>query len=163
MAQASPIANRWILGASGLLKRSFMAAARLSQWENKRFRYVDRRAEPRLKVPFSAQISGESGSRAVRGVDLNTTGALFLATRPLAADSVVFVHVKNFGLMGFAKVRHCTARGVNRYAIGVEFPKPLMKDEIGTWEFHRVRQTESGGWSVELETSVNLGSTVRAA
>jgi hypothetical protein len=52
---------------------------------------------------------------------------------------------------------------VNRYAIGVEFPKPLMRDEIGTWEFHRVRQTESGGWSVELETSVNLGSTVRAA
>jgi hypothetical protein len=95
-------------------------------------------------------------------VDINCGGALMLATRPLAPGSVVFVHVKNFGLMGFAQVRHCTARGVNLYAIGVEFPKPLMRDEIGTWQFHRVRQNDSG-WSVELETSMNLGTTIRVA
>jgi hypothetical protein len=51
---------------------------------------------------------------------------------------------------------------VNRYAIGVEFPKPLMRDEIGTWEFLRIRQTDTG-WPVELETSMSLGTPVRAA
>ena len=115
-----------------------------------------------MKVAFDVSISGDFDSRRARGPDLQNCGALFLATRPLAPESMVFVHVKSFGLMGFAKVRHCTARGVNRYAIGVEFPKPLMRDEIGTWEFHHIRQTDTG-WSVELETSMNLGTTARAA
>ena len=128
----------------------------------RRLAYSDRRAEHRLKVAFAVGIAGESGPRVARGVDINCGGALMLATRPLAPESVVFVHVKNFGLMGFAQVRHCTARGVNLYAIGVEFPKPLMRDEIGTWQFHRVRQNDSG-WSVELETSMNLGTTIRVA
>ena len=162
MAQVTPSANRWVSMASTLLRRGVRAASDCIRPENPRLRYSDRRAEPRLKVPFDARISGECGSRGARGVDIHCGGALLLATRPLAPESVVFVHVKNFGLMGFALVRHCTRRGVNNYAIGVEFPKPLMRDEIGTWEFHRIRQTE-GGWAVELETSMNLGTTVRAA
>ena len=162
MAQVTPSAKRWAFRASSLLKRGFQAATGCNWLENRRLTYSDRRAEPRLKVPFAARISGESGSRSARGVDIHCGAALIMATRPLAPESLVFFHAKNFGLMGFAQVRHCTSRGLNLYAIGVEFPKPLMRDEIGTWQFHRIRQTDSG-WSVEMETSVNLGTTVRAA
>jgi hypothetical protein len=162
MAQVTPSANRWAVLASSLLKRGFRAATGSDWTENRRLRYSDRRAEPRLKVSFEASISGDAGSRRARGVDIHCGGALILATRPLASGSLVFFHAKSFGLMGFAQVRHCTANGVNLYAIGVEFPKPLMQDEIGTWQFHRVRQNDSG-WSVEMETSMNLGTTVRAA
>jgi hypothetical protein len=161
MAQVSPSANRWVFKASSLLKRGFRSVTSCYRPEKKRLRYSDRRAEPRLKVLFEARISSESGSRGARGVNLHCGGALLLTKQPLAPESVVFVHLKNFGLMGFAQVRHCTKRGVY-YAIGVEFPKPLMRDEIGTWQFHRVRQTE-GGWSVEMEASMNLSSPTRAA
>ena len=162
MAQVTPSANRWAFRATSLLERGLRAAADCIRSDNQRLRYTDRRAETRLKVPFDVRIAGECGSRAARGVDIHCSGALILSTRPLVPESLVFFHAKSFGLMGFAQVRHCTARGVNLYAIGVEFPKPLMQDEIGTWQFHRVRQTDSG-WSVEMETSMNLGSTVRAA
>jgi hypothetical protein len=162
MAQVAPSANRWLFRASSLLERGFQAVTGGNWPGNRRLAYSDRRAEHRLKVPFAVGIAGESGPRVGRGVDIHCGGALILATRPLAPESVIFLHVKNFGLMGFAQVRHCSARGVNLYAIGVEFPKPLMRDEIGTWQFHRVRQNDSG-WSVELETSMNLGTTIRVA
>src|SRR5271157_1195698 len=162
MAQVTRSASRWVSKASSLLKRGLRAATGCDWPENRRLRYRDRRMEPRLKVPFEARISGDCGSRGARGVDIHSNGALILTTRPLAPGSMIFVHVRNFGLMGFAQVRHCTARRVNSYAIGVEFPKPLMQDEIGTWQFNRVRQTDTG-WSVEMETSMNLGTTVRAA
>ena len=162
MTQVAPSANCQAFRASSLLKRGLRAVADCIRPDNPRPARSDRRAEPRLKVGFDVGISGEFGWRGARGLDLHNCGALILATRPLTPESMVFVHLKSFGLMGFAKVRHCTARGVNRYAIGVEFPKPLMRDEIGTWEFHRIRQTDTG-WSVELETSMNLGTTARAA
>jgi hypothetical protein len=162
MAEAAPSTERWVFRASSLLKRGLWAATGLGQPENQESAYNDRRAEPRLKVFFEARISGDTGSRWVRGLDINSGGALILATRPAAPESVVFFHVKSLGLMGFAQVRHCTARGVNGYAIGLGFPAPLMRDEIGTWEFHRVRET-NGGWSVEMETSMNLSPAVRAA
>ncbi len=158
MAQATSFAVRW----AGLLKRRLRTASDCLPPEMRRRAYRNRRAEPRLNVPFEVKIAGESCPRWARGVNLTAGGALMLVARPLAPESVVFVHVRNFGLMGFARVRHCTARGVNNYAVGVEFPSPLMMDEIGTWQFHRVRQTDSG-WSMELATSINLGTAVRAA
>jgi len=162
MTQTTPSANGWVVGASRLLKRGLMAAARLSQSANRPSAYSDRRAEPRLRVDFLAQISGESGLRWVRGVNITSGGALLLAAQPLPPQSMVLFHVKSLGLMGFAQVRHCAERGMNSYAIGVSFPSPLMRDEIGTWQFHRVHETD-GGWSVEVEASMNLSPTVRAA
>jgi hypothetical protein len=144
MTQVTPSTNCRAFSASSLLKRGLRAAADCIRPDNRRPAHNDRRAEPRLKVVFDVSISGEFGSRGARGLDLHNSGALILAAQPLAPESMVFVHVKSFGLMGFAKVRHCTARGVNRYAIGVEFPKPLMRDAIGTWEFHHIRQTDTG-------------------
>jgi hypothetical protein len=163
MAHTTPSADRWVGRATGLLKRGFWAAAGGSQSVSRRSRNSDRRGERRLKANFLAQISGESGSCRVRGLDISSNGALLLATRPFATQSVVFFHSKSLGLMGFAQIRHCSERrGVNGYAIGVEFPSPLMRDEMGIWQFNRVHPTE-GGWSVELEASMNLGAPVRAA
>jgi hypothetical protein len=109
----------------------------------------DRRVNHRLKVHFEAKISRESGWMRVRGLNVHAEGALFMASEPLAPQSVVFVRLKSFGLMGFAQVRHCTDREPWGYAIGVEFPTPLMREEAGPWQFHQVRQTDSGGWGNE--------------
>jgi hypothetical protein len=92
-----------------------------------------------MKVRFQARISNESGWMRVRGVNVHAEGALVVASQPLAPMSVVFVHLKSFGLMGFARVRHCTERGLWRYAIGVEFPAPMMREQPGSWQFHQVR------------------------
>lgn len=75
-----------------------------------------------------------------RGVNLHQEGALVIASRPLPPQSAVFVHLKSLGLMGFARVRHCTKRGPWLYAIGMEFPAPLMREAAGSWQFHQVRQ-----------------------
>jgi hypothetical protein len=71
---------------------------------------------------------------------MHAEGALVMARRPLAPQSVVFVRVEDFGLMGCAHVRHCTGRGLWRYAIGVEFPTPMMREQAGSWQVRQVRQ-----------------------
>jgi len=155
MAKATPSMDRWVTRASRLLKHGLWA-------ENSGAKRRDRRAEPRLRINFLARISGESGSRGVRGVNFHSGGALLLAKQPMAPESVILFHAKSFGLMGFAQVRHCAQQGVNAYAIGVAFPSPLMRDDIGTWEFHRVRPNETG-WSMEMAASMNLSPAVRAS
>jgi hypothetical protein len=108
--------------------------------ENRPWDRPDRRFSHRLKGHFEARISSESGCMRVRGVDMHAEGALVVASQPLAPQSVVFVQLKSFGLTGFAQVRHCTERGPWRYAIGVHFPTPLMQEQAGPWQFHRVCQ-----------------------
>ena len=98
----------------------------------------------------------------VRGVDIHPCGALVLTRKALAPKSVVFVQLTTFGLIGFAEVRHCTSQGLLSYAIQLNFPNPLMMEEVGTWQFLRVCQTD-GGWSEEWEASMNLSPALRAA
>ena len=86
----------------------------------------NRRVNHRLKVRFEAKISNESGWMRVRAVNMHAEGALVMSRQPWAPRSVVLVHLKSFGLMGLAHLRHCTERGLWRYAIGVGFPAPLM-------------------------------------
>ncbi len=74
---------------------------------------------------------------------MHADGALVVARQPLAPESVVVVRLKSFGLVGFARVRHCTKRGPWKYAIGLEFPAPLMLELAGSWQFQRVIQTGS--------------------
>ena len=100
--------------AFSLLKRGLWAVAGRS------------RPEGRLKGHFKAKIYDQSGWMRVRGVNMHAEGALVMASKPLAPESPVFVHLKSFGLMGFGQVRHCTKRGPWRYAIGVGFPAPLI-------------------------------------
>jgi hypothetical protein len=126
----------WASGAFSLLKRCLRTGPSGQP---------DRRFNHRLQMHFEAKILRESGWMRVRGVDLHTEGAMFVASRPLAPQSVVFVHLKSLGLMGFAHVRHCTERGLWGYTIGMSFPAPLMKAELGPWQIHRVRQTDGAG------------------
>jgi hypothetical protein len=146
MEHATLSADRWVRRVSSLLKRGFRAATGGSRSVNRWWRYNDRRTERRLKVDFLAQISGESGSCGACGVNISSGGALLLAKEPLAPESVVFFHAKSLGLMGFAQVRHCSERRrVNGYAIGVVFLSPLMRREMGTWQFHRVETGDAVG------------------
>ena len=143
MTQTTASANGWASRASSLLKRGLRAVTGRSQPESRPLGQPDRRLNRRLKVHYRARIRGESGWMRVRGVNMHAEGALVIASKPLAPQSAVFVHFKSFGLMGFGQVRHCTGRGPWSYAIGVEFPSPLMTEKVVSWQFHPVHQAES--------------------
>ena len=140
MAQTTASANGWASRVFSILKRGLCAVAGRGRPENWQSEQPDRRVHHRVKVRFQARISNESGSMRVRGVNLHADGALLIASQPLAPQSVVFVHLKSLGLMGCARVRHCTGRGLGRYAIGVEFPTPMMREQAGSWQVRQVFQ-----------------------
>ena len=140
MAQTVASANNWVSRASGLLKHGLRAVAGASRPESWPPGQPDRRLSLRMKVRFEAKVSTKSGWMRVRGVNMHQEGALVMASQPLALQSRVFVHLTSLGLMGFARVRHCTDQGPWRYAIGLEFPAPLMREAPGCWHFHQVRQ-----------------------
>ena len=132
MAQITASANGWPSRASGILKRVLWAVTGRKRPENWPPGQGDRRVSHRLEVRFEAKISSRTGWMRVRGVNLHPEGALIIANRPLAPQSIVFVRLKSFGLMGFAQVRYCTERGPWSYAIGVSFPAPLMRERRST-------------------------------
>ena len=140
MAQTTASANGWASRVFSILKRGLCAVAGRGRPQNRQLGQPDRRVHHRVKVRFQARISNESGSMRVRGVNLHADGALLIASQPLAPQSVVFVHLKSLGLMGCARVRHCTGRGLGRYAIGVEFPTPMMREQAGSWQVRQVFQ-----------------------
>ena len=140
MAQTTASANGWASRVFSILKRGLCAVAGRRRSENWQSGQPDRRVHRRVKVRFQARISNESGSMRVRGVNLHADGALLIASQPLAPQSVVFVHLKSLGLMGCARVRHCTGRGLGGYAIGVEFPTPMMREQAGSWQVRQVFQ-----------------------
>ena len=142
----------WGFTLSGLLKRCLWAVAGTRTTAK-----PDRRLNRRARVHFKATIFIKSAKIHVRGVDVHSGGALVTAWQLLAPETVLFIHLKSFGLVGFAQVRHCRRQGLLGYAIGLEFPAPLMREEAGSWQFHRFQQTD-GGWSKEWEASMNLGT-----
>ena len=146
MAQTTAFANSWTSRAFSILKRGLRAVTGRKRPQSWPPGQRDRRLGHRLKVRFEAKVSTESGWMRVRGTNLHPEGALVLAGQPLEPQSVVVVQLKGFGLMGFGQVRHCTERGPWTYAIGLEFPTPLMREEAGPWEFHQVRQTDGEAW-----------------
>jgi hypothetical protein len=126
MTQTIASANGWASMAFSLLKRGLWAVAGRSRREGRALGQPERRLNHGLKGHFKAKIYDQSGWMRVRGVNMHAEGALVMASKPLAPQSPVFVHLKSLGLMGFGQVRHCTRRGPWRYAIGVGFPAPLM-------------------------------------
>jgi hypothetical protein len=152
MFQTSPSEIRWFSGASRLLQRGLRAATRSNRPKHRPVERSERRSDRRLKVEFEAVLSDPSGSLQVRGVDIHRDGALVLSRLPFAPGSVVFVRLKSFELVGFAEVRHCAERGASAYALGLEFPSPLMREEAGDWHFDRVCQS-GNGWTKEWEVS----------
>jgi hypothetical protein len=146
MAQTNTVANGRASRAFSILKRGLWAVTGRRRPANRPPGQPDRRVNHRLRVHFEAKISSDSGWMRVRGVNLHTEGALLIASQPFSPQSVVFVRLKSFELMGFAEVRHCTKRGAWSYAIGVNFPTPLMREQAGPWQFHQVQQTDCGAW-----------------
>lgn len=153
MAQTTASANGWASRAFSIVKRALWAVTGRRPW-NLPWGQPDRRVGHRLKVHFDARISGESGWMRVRGVNLHPEGALVIAGEPSTPQSVVFVRLKSFGLIGFAQVRHCTRLGPWSYAIGVQFPAPLMQEQAGPWQFHQVSQTGGGGWKEKPDAAL---------
>ena len=92
---------------------------------------------------------------------MHAEGAMVLASRPLAPQSVVFVRLKSFKLMGFAQVRHCTERGLWGYTIGLAFSSPLMQEELGAWQFQHVQPTDDGCGSAAPRTSPACASNAQ--
>ena len=133
MVQTTAPTNVWASRALGLLKRCL--------WRGPSGQ-PDRRLSQRLELHFEAKILSQSGWMRARGVNLHAEGAMVVASRPLKPRSVVFVRLKGLGLIGFAHVRHSTERWLWGYAIGLAFGAPLMREEVGRWQFQQVHQTD---------------------
>lgn len=136
MVQTTASTNGWAPRAFSLLRR-YLWVGMPGQ--------SDRRYNHRLKMHFDAKISRKSGWMRARGVNMHAGGAMVVASRPVAPQSVVFVRLKSLGLMGYAQVRHCTERWLGGYAIGMTFRAPLMQEEVGRWQFQQVHEPDSDG------------------
>lgn len=119
-----------------------------------------RRSVPRRAVRFDGVLCTPVSECRVRGVNLHEGGALVIATKPLPAESVVFVHMKSLKMMGFAYVRHCTRKGWLRHAVGLKFRGPLMREGIGTWRFEHIKGNLSDLWPREEKTVEHGGEAV---
>jgi len=105
--------------------------------------FIERRSYPRLKFRFTAVLEVNGQRFQARGTDLHRLGAGISSDLPLPLGALVFLHAKPYGLMGWAEVRWCAERGLSRYQIGLEFRSPLMRAEVGTWQFHYVPSTQA--------------------
>jgi len=99
---------------------------------------VERRVTPRRRLRFTAEVQAAEGRFAVLGLDLHEHGAMLVSRQAWPAGTILFLDLKAFWLMGFARVRHCTVRDDCTYGIGLEFCAPLMRQEIGTWQIERI-------------------------
>jgi hypothetical protein len=99
----------------------------------------ERRAQTRQKSSFSAILSSPNATIPVDGLNFHERGICVLSHQPLAPTSVIFIHIKGMGLLGFANVRHCTQHG-RSFAIGLEFESEPMREEMGNWHFERISE-----------------------
>jgi len=99
--------------------------------------FIERRAYTRLKFRFKAFLDVNGHRFQVRGIDLHRGGAGIVSESPLPIGALTFVYAKPHGLMGWATVRWCS-RSSSQYHMGLEFRSPLMRAEVGTWQFSRV-------------------------
>ena len=93
------------------------------------------RNEHRVKTACRGWL-GSAGKRySLRGIDLTNSGALIATRKRVPIGSDVFVYLTTTGLMGWAKVRHCSRAGLFRYRVGLEFRGPLAPTQQGTWQY----------------------------
>jgi hypothetical protein len=117
------------LGVFAMVKRS--------TYKNSR---GDLRADSRYQSKFKGSLDVNGQKLNIRGIDLNESGALITSRVPVASDSRVFLHISSHGLMGWAKVRHCTRSGMFGYRLGLEFRGSLMRSRDGNWQFASVKR-----------------------
>src|SRR6266545_494477 len=96
---------------------------------------TDSRLDSRLRTQFKGWLDFNGDQRSVRGIDLTESGALVTSSVPMAPDSAVFLCITSHGLMGWAKVKHCSRYGFFRYRIGLAFRGALMRAQEGNWQF----------------------------
>ena len=103
---------------------------------------ADSRFYNRYRSRFKGWLLFNGEKRAIRGVDLNNSGALITSRVPLAPGVSVFLYLASARLMGWAEVRHCVPRRISGYNVGVEFRGPLMRATEGAWQFHQYRESD---------------------
>lgn len=64
-----------------------------------------------------------------RGLDLSDSGARMEITDPIELNAVIFVRLEEYGLVGSARVRHCSRYRAN-YVVGVEFGDAASRREF---------------------------------
>lgn len=104
-----------------------------------------RRRVPRRILKFRAVVCAKNCRWKARGVNFSENGAMVITNHPLPVKSVVLVYLKSLRLMGFARVRHCSARGLWKHAVGLEFRGPLMRERAG-WRFEYA-DGNTGQWA----------------
>jgi hypothetical protein len=104
----------------------------------KAFAAADAKAQPQpqiqrshARVPvnyrfsiYANQPEAKQRSMTARGINMSKAGALVEAPYPISVGTVVYLKAPELGLMGEARVRHCTAKG-SKFRIGLHFPDPL--------------------------------------
>ena len=99
------------------------------------------RSEDRFHSQFKGWVRTGGKRHAIRGVDLNGSGALVISRVEMPAGSLVFLCLESEGLMGWAAVRHSVRRGMFAYQAGLEFRGALMRAPEGDWQFTSVGGT----------------------
>ena len=92
---------------------------------------VDHRYHKRLPVKYRFSVYSEDQqagqlSLAARGINMSRSGVLIETEEPLPIGSMVYIKVKELGLVGMATVRHCTPKGM-KFRIGLHFSNPLTR------------------------------------
>ena len=100
---------------------------------------VNSRSDNRYQSKFKGWMDFNGQRCSIRGIDMNDSGALVASKIHVAPESAVFVYIASHGLMGWAKVKHCSPHGANRYRIGLKFRGALMRAHDGNWEFASAR------------------------
>jgi hypothetical protein len=111
------------------------------------FYKTDHRRHVRLPAEYRATLTGPTGNVLVTGVDVHRDGAGVQSPEALPLGSLVFLRIHNLGLMGFAHVRHCSARA-DGFLLGLQFREGLSRDrqDLGQWSVASLAQNGCRLW-----------------
>lgn len=126
---------------------------------------AERRAFPRPALAFRASIKvqmrdGSTATIKVRGSNLTRFGAKVVSSYPLPPESVVFLELPSYKLLGVAHIVHCKAHRL-KYCIGMEFRSPLMRSYDGTWALSVVNQPPAADPARQQAITSMLGLGLR--
>ena len=105
------------------------------------------RRQVRLPAHFTGTMSGPFGAIPCTGIDLTRNGAGVHSPQKLPVGALVFLRLSDLGLMGFATVRHCSAKD-DGYMLGLQFREALSRErgEDGTWDRQRYARATTRAW-----------------
>src|ERR1051325_3980512 len=89
---------------------------------------TDGRRHRRIQTDFAVYLSGPVGYTSARCTDLNHRGMGLLVTAPADVGTLLFLHITEYRLIGFAHVRHCRSTD-GGYILGLEFRGKLSREK----------------------------------